>query len=89
MVYRHLPEEASSWDYDKWYLLLIFNEMYLTIYQHQSIDRLSKVTHVRLDRENISLIDNMELFGNNVTNLYLQHVNILIVFVLNYTANYV
>ncbi|XP_077979338.1 uncharacterized protein LOC144434696 [Glandiceps talaboti] len=35
------------------------------------IERLMKLTHVRLDRENISEIDNLEMLGP-VTNLYLQ-----------------
>ncbi|XP_074659332.1 leucine-rich repeat-containing protein 46-like [Tubulanus polymorphus] len=40
--------------------------------QEKLLNALDKVTHVRLDRENISRIDNLELLGKNVTNLYLQ-----------------
>lgn len=32
----------------------------------------NKVSHIRLDRENIGEIDNLELLGERVTNLYLQ-----------------
>ncbi|XP_064617441.1 leucine-rich repeat-containing protein 46-like [Liolophura sinensis] len=54
IVERHLPPEASSWDYE------------------EIISALNKITHVRLDRENIRQIDNLELFGSSVTNVYLQ-----------------
>ncbi|KAI0231518.1 hypothetical protein LSAT2_018121 [Lamellibrachia satsuma] len=36
------------------------------------ISALNAITHVRLDRENIAYIDNFELLGECVTNLYLQ-----------------
>ncbi len=35
---------------------------------------LNKITHLRLDRENIGRIDSLELLGKKVTNVYLQHV---------------
>ncbi|EDO28294.1 predicted protein, partial [Nematostella vectensis] len=38
-------------------------------------EALLQLTHVRLDRENLKCIDNLECLGN-VTNLYLQHNNI-------------
>ena len=41
-----------------------------------SVKELSKVSHVRLDRENIGFIDNLELMSSKVTNLYLQNVGI-------------
>lgn len=44
---------------------------------HCSIDALNKITHLRLDRENIGAIDNLELLGGGVTNVYLQMVNII------------
>lgn len=37
------------------------------------VKELSKVSHVRLDRENIGFIDNLELMSSKVTNLYLQN----------------
>ena len=37
-----------------------------------SIEALNKITHVRLDRENIGEIDSLELLGPKVTNVYLQ-----------------
>ena len=40
-----------------------------------SVKELSTVSHVRLDRENIGFIDNLELLSSRVTNLYLQHVS--------------
>ena len=36
---------------------------------------LNEVTHVRLDRENLQVIDGLELLGSSVKNLYLQHVS--------------
>ena len=39
------------------------------------VDLLGKLTHVRLDRESITTIDNLESL-KSVTNLYLQHVSI-------------
>ncbi|XP_032218235.1 leucine-rich repeat-containing protein 46 isoform X2 [Nematostella vectensis] len=41
----------------------------------QIAEALLQLTHVRLDRENLKCIDNLECLGN-VTNLYLQHNNI-------------
>ena len=38
------------------------------------LQELSKVSHVRLDREQITSMD-LELFSGSVTNLYLQHVS--------------
>ncbi|XP_002736362.1 uncharacterized protein LOC100371877 [Saccoglossus kowalevskii] len=40
--------------------------------QDKLIQSLMKLTHIRLDRENIDEIDNLEMLGP-VTNLYLQH----------------
>ena len=58
----------------------------MTIYfSLSSIDGLMKLTHVRLDRENITEIDNLELLGP-VTNLYLQQVGISINLVNSVTA---
>jgi len=46
-----------------------------------SEEELYKVTHVRLDREHIGSLDNLLLFSaKNVTNVYLQHVCISLVF---------
>lgn len=43
-------------------------------WSHEEIlEALHKVTHIRLDRENISEIDGLELLEKKVTNLYLQH----------------
>lgn len=43
-------------------------------WSHEEIlEALQKVTHIRLDRENISEIDGLELLEKKVTNLYLQH----------------
>lgn len=43
-------------------------------WSHEKIlQALQKVTHIRLDRENISEIDGLELLEKKVTNLYLQH----------------
>lgn len=39
------------------------------------VEELNKVTHVRLDRERIASLENLLLFSNNVTNVYLQHVS--------------
>ncbi|XP_033104118.1 uncharacterized protein LOC117106784 [Anneissia japonica] len=39
--------------------------------QENLIESLAKISHVRLDRENIKHIDNLEMLGP-VTNLYLQ-----------------
>ncbi|XP_056007323.1 SH3 domain-binding protein 5-like [Ostrea edulis] len=36
------------------------------------LEALQKITHLRLDRENISEIDGLELLGERVTNVYLQ-----------------
>ncbi|KAK2177528.1 hypothetical protein NP493_584g01028 [Ridgeia piscesae] len=36
------------------------------------VSALDSITHVRLDRENLAYIDNFELLGEHVTNLYLQ-----------------
>ena len=38
------------------------------------VELLNEITHLRLDRENIGEIDNLELLGNKVTNVYLQQV---------------
>ena len=38
---------------------------------------LNKMTHIRLDREGITSIDNLMILGNNVTNLYLQYVGLI------------
>ncbi|XP_069111822.1 leucine-rich repeat-containing protein 46-like [Argopecten irradians] len=40
--------------------------------QEQIVQALNKITHLRLDRENIGQIDNLELLGDKVTNIYLQ-----------------
>ncbi|XP_062588425.1 SH3 domain-binding protein 5-like [Saccostrea cucullata] len=41
---------------------------------HEKIlEALQKITHLRLDRENISDIDGLELLSDKVTNIYLQH----------------
>ncbi|XP_076439618.1 leucine-rich repeat-containing protein 46-like [Babylonia areolata] len=40
--------------------------------QEQVLESLNKITHLRLDRENISTIDSLELLGSSVTNVYLQ-----------------
>lgn len=43
-------------------------------WSHEEIlEALHKVTHIRLDRENISEIDGLELLEKKVSNLYLQH----------------
>lgn len=36
------------------------------------VEALNKITHLRLDRENIGEIDSLELLGSKVTNVYLQ-----------------
>jgi len=41
-------------------------------------DEMQKVTRVRLDREHIGSIDNLMLFSDNVTNVYVQHVRITV-----------
>jgi len=41
---------------------------------HDNANDLRKLSHVRLDRENISKLENLELLSS-VTNLYLQHVS--------------
>lgn len=43
------------------------------------IEELNKITHLRLDRENISEIDNLELLGSSVTNVYLQENQISVI----------
>ncbi|XP_033762361.1 leucine-rich repeat-containing protein 46-like [Pecten maximus] len=40
--------------------------------QEEIVQALNKITHLRLDRENIGQIDNLELLGDKVTNVYLQ-----------------
>ncbi|KAK2143660.1 hypothetical protein LSH36_823g00045 [Paralvinella palmiformis] len=57
--------------------------------QEQILQELSKVSHVRLDREQITSMD-LELFSGSVTNLYLQHVNQLpkCIAILNLKANH-
>ncbi|XP_067650216.1 leucine-rich repeat-containing protein 46-like [Haliotis asinina] len=40
--------------------------------QEKILTALSEITHVRLDRENISHIDSLELLSDKVTNVYLQ-----------------
>ncbi|XP_046332984.2 leucine-rich repeat-containing protein 46-like [Haliotis rufescens] len=40
--------------------------------QEKILTALCEITHVRLDRENISHIDSLELLSDKVTNLYLQ-----------------
>ena len=51
-------------------LIIIFK---LFLYHTCSIESIMKLTHVRLDREHIMDIDNLEMLGP-VTNLYLQQV---------------
>ena len=41
------------------------------------IESLNKITHLRLDRENIGEIDSLELLGSKVTNVYLQQNRII------------
>ena len=48
--------------------------MKLTNLHFCSVSALDSITHVRLDRENLAYIDNFELLGERVTNLYLQKV---------------
>ncbi|XP_061193655.1 leucine-rich repeat-containing protein 46-like [Saccostrea echinata] len=43
-------------------------------WSHEKIlEALQKITHLRLDRENISDIDGLELLSDKVTNIYFQH----------------
>ncbi|XP_067934718.1 leucine-rich repeat-containing protein 46-like [Watersipora subatra] len=47
--------------------------VYKNVRPEQIMEMLNEVTHVRLDRENIKRIDGLELLGQCVRNLYLQH----------------
>ncbi|KAJ8313788.1 hypothetical protein KUTeg_008349 [Tegillarca granosa] len=40
--------------------------------QDKILDALNKITHLRLDRENIGEIDGLEILGQSVQNVYLQ-----------------
>ena len=41
------------------------------------MEDLNKITHVRLDRENLVHLSGLEFFSPNVTHLYLQHVSFI------------
>ena len=48
---------------------------FVSVYSVEEMDRL---THLRMDRMNIGYIDNLELVSNSLTNIYLQHVCIIL-----------
>ena len=48
--------------------------IYMCVYFLYRVEKLNNISHLRLDRENIGQIDNLELLGKNVTNVYLQQV---------------
>ena len=49
---------------------------------NDKVEVISSLTHVRLDRENICMIDNLDALAN-VTNLYLQGVSFYFVLITN------
>ena len=56
----------------------------LTVIRFTSrLEAIQKISHLRLDRENISEIDGLELLGEKLTNIYLQQVRLFLTFKLH------
>ena len=52
------------------------------------LEAIQKISHLRLDRENISEIDGLELLGEKLTNIYLQQVSSSQKFIFNIKVTY-